>query len=93
VVGVVLAARRRGWLRVAALGVVVAWGQWLAAAFDAVETGSEVRMLDDPSLGGFPLVAWWSALAKFSLLSAGLLFVLVVGAAAMMRRPPAGAPT
>jgi hypothetical protein len=85
-VAAVSAARRRRWTRIAVAGVLIAWGQWVAAAFDVVETGSEVRMLDDPSAAGWPAVARACALTKFSLLGLGLLFVLVVGVAAMMTR-------
>lgn len=80
-------ARRTGRLRWAGLGALVAWGQWLAAASDAAENASLLRILE----GGDP--AFWAptattfAILKFALIASGLTFI--VAAAVALRTPKA----
>jgi hypothetical protein len=66
--------RRRSPL-LASLGVLLAWGQWLAAGFDAVENMGLVLALlwGNTTLMG---TAWVMAALKFGLLAAGLLYSL-----------------
>ena len=76
VVAVAHRARGRGATGVHRLGVLVAWTPFLAVAFDVVETAALVRVLDDPSLGGWPALARVCALAKFALLLVAVVYVL-----------------
>jgi hypothetical protein len=70
--------------RVAALataGVLLAWGQWLAALLDGGENAALTTMLLDHVRDPWPAVAWWCAVLKFALIVAGILYALVaVGA-------------
>ena len=67
----------------AALGIPLAWGMWLAALFDAVENLSLILiLLAGASSGIWPAVARQCALIKFGLLFFGLVYAfygLVVG--------------
>jgi hypothetical protein len=81
----VIAVARR-WARARTAGRFVAWGVFLAVAFDVVETASLTRVLDDPSNGGLAAVARACALSKFGLLVVALLFVVVVGATGLVLR-------
>lgn len=77
--------RHRGW-SLAKIGIVLAWGQWLAAAFDAVENAALWRLLIDPAMGSWPTLAWWCAVLKFGLIGLGLLYVLAGVLASLIRR-------
>jgi hypothetical protein len=71
-----LMGRGRRWHK--RLGYALAWAQWLAALFDAVENVALLKML---SLAGFgntwPAVARWCAIPKFLLIFSGIAYVLV----------------
>jgi hypothetical protein len=72
--------------RLAALGLWLAWGQWLAALLDAVENTALLNMLLGCPASPWPQIAWWCALPKFTLVFLGLLYV-VVGVALARARP------
>lgn len=60
----------------AALGVPLAWGQWLAAALDAGENAALAVLLLNGVRDPWPAVAWWCATPKFALITAGILYAL-----------------
>ncbi len=63
----------------ASIGLLLAWGQWVAALLDAVENGALLTMLLDAPAQPWPAVAWWCAVLKFALVLLGLLFALAGG--------------
>ncbi|HKZ55355.1 MAG TPA: hypothetical protein VJ123_07735 [Anaerolineales bacterium] len=60
------------WL--AAVGVPLAWGQWVAALCDATENAALTRMLLMAPSDGLAQLARWTASAKFALILAGLVY-------------------
>jgi len=78
-----LAIRSRllGWL-----AAVLGWGQLLAGALDAVENAALIALLRGARDEALPVVAWWCAAVKFSLVAAGLGFLALVGIAAIVVR-------
>jgi hypothetical protein len=70
-----------------ALGVPLAWGQWAAAALDAIENAALTVVLLGDAGDPWPAVAWWSAVPKFVLLTAGLLYVLAAAGVRLARGP------
>lgn len=78
--------RRRAW-RIARLGVLVAWGQWIAGALDTVENATLLVVLAGPVTGPWPQVAAVAALTKFTLLALGAAWALY-GLAARFSGPP-----
>lgn len=75
--GCVLVARRLGrWNRgLAALGVVLSWGQWIAALLDATENYALIRLLLGSERALWPALAYGCALPKFLIVGVGILFV------------------
>ena len=70
----------------ASLGLLLAWGQWLAALLDGVEnTALWIILTNGPSVP-WPQVAWWCAAVKFTLVTLGLLYVTLGGVWAAIRR-------
>jgi len=67
--------RSRGW-PLASLGVILAWGQWLAAMFDAVENLALTNILFSSVVSPWPEIARWCAILKFTLIFVGLVFTL-----------------
>lgn len=65
---------RRG-SALAAIGVPLAVGQWLAALCDAVENFALIRILVDGARDPWPGVAWWAAIPKFVLVALGITYV------------------
>lgn len=63
---------------ITSLAIVLAWGQWLAAALDAVENLALLTMLFQNPMEPWPQVAWWCAAVKFALVIVGLIMVLVL---------------
>lgn len=57
-------------------GVLLAWGQWLAAVFDAIENSALLTMLMRAPIAPWPEVATSFALAKFALISLGLTYAM-----------------
>jgi len=86
--GCVLVARRLGrWSRgLAALGVVLSWGQWLAALLDATENYALIRLLLGAERALWPALAWGCALTKFLLVGMGILFIGLGGVLSLLRR-------
>lgn len=74
IAGLCVWAAGRGWLP--ALGAALAWGAFAAAGFDAVETGGQLLLVDDPGRDGLAGLVRVAALSKFALLIAALLYVL-----------------
>lgn len=72
----------------ARVGVVLAWGQLLAALLDAVENYALIRLLLGAGEALWPALARASALPKFALVALGLLYVLLGALALALRRPP-----
>ncbi len=72
----------------ARLGVVLAWGQVLAAVLDAVENWALIRWLLGSRAGFWPSLAAGCATVKFALVGLGLAFVLVGAMVLLLRRRP-----
>lgn len=61
----------------AIVGLLLAWGQWLAALLDAIEnTGLLIILLDAPA-APWPQIARWCAFVKFALVILGLVYTLL----------------
>ena len=70
----------------ATAGLMLAWGQWLAALLDVVEnTGLWITLSNSPS-APWLRVAWWCAAIKFTLVILGLLYTILGSAWAAIRR-------
>jgi hypothetical protein len=72
--------------RLAAMGIALAWAQLVAAGLDAVENYALIRLLLGSREAAWPLLAWACALPKFTLVAAGLLYVLLGGIYALVVR-------
>ena len=72
--------------RLAAAGVAIAWLQPVAAALDAAENAALLQVLLGGAIERAPELAWLCASAKFSLVAAGLLYVLGAAAVSVLRR-------
>jgi len=59
---------------VSAVGIILAWSQWLAALLDVVENIALLSMLCISVTQPFPTIALWCAVPKFELIVAGLLY-------------------
>ena len=70
--------RSRRW-PLAAAGAALAWGQWLAAGFDAVENIALTTMLFGAVASPWPQVAYWCAIIKFALVFLGLVYAFYGG--------------
>ncbi len=78
-------ALRDDWRLLASAGLVLAWGQWLAALLDAIEnTALLVTLLGAPA-APWPQVAWWCAAVKFTLVLLGLVYAVSGGVWAAKR--------
>src|SRR2546422_3910151 len=82
--------RTRRW-PLAAVGLPLAWGQWLAAALDAMENVALIILLLRATTDPWPRIAWWCAAPKFGLVVAGLLYA-AYGAAAWLTASPGSTP-
>ncbi|MCS7283424.1 MAG: hypothetical protein NZ769_08815 [Anaerolineae bacterium] len=85
--GCVLVARRLGrWSGgLAAVGVALSWGQWLAALLDAVENYALIRLLLGSERTLWPALAYGCALPKFLIVGAGILYIGVGGIVSLSR--------
>jgi len=82
-----LAASIRQRARVLAwIGVVLAWGQLLAGALDALENAALLRLLLGAAPGAWPAVARACAIPKFLIVALGLFYLLVAGVVALAGR-------
>ena len=68
----VLAAK--GWRN---LGMLLAWGLWLAAILDAVENYALITMMFNGASDPYPMISAFCATCKFSLILLGLFYALV----------------
>jgi hypothetical protein len=70
----------------ALLGLLLAWGQWLAALLDATEnTALLITLLDVPA-SPWPQIAQGCATVKFALVLLGLFYVILGGIWAIKKR-------
>jgi hypothetical protein len=76
--------RARG-SRLADVGAALAWGQLIAGCLDAVENLALLRTLAATEPGLWPALATACAVPKFSLVGAGLIFVIASGLASRFR--------
>ncbi len=86
--GCALAARKlapKGGL-VYRAGIWLAWGLLVAAFLDYLENYALIRILLGSELALWPGMARWCAIPKFTLVGIGLLYVLVGGLIALLRR-------
>jgi hypothetical protein len=67
------ALRRKTWHTI---GVLLAWGLWLAAIFDAIENLALFTVLLGNNVAPYPQIAQLCAAIKFGLIGLGLLYVL-----------------
>ena len=58
------------------LGLYLAWAQWGAALLDALENYALIRVLLGTVQGGWPAVARYCALPKFTIIVLGLVYIL-----------------
>lgn len=85
---VAAALRRRRLGGLAAVGALLGWGAWSAVAFDVVETGLTVPMLDRPT-DTLASIVTLAATVKFALLGLALAYVMLFGIVAAARRADA----
>ncbi len=57
------------------VGLILAWGQWFAALFDAVENAALLKLLFGDLQSPYPEIAKVFAIAKFVLIALGLIYV------------------
>jgi hypothetical protein len=57
------------------MAIVLAWSQFLAASLDAIENWALIHLLLDSSRRWLPCLARWCAIAKFSIVGVGLIFI------------------
>ena len=72
------------------LGTPIAWGQLGAALLDSVENVSLIQLLLGAESEILPVLAFWCAMAKFSLVAVGLVYILASGVLLIFLKPPAG---
>lgn len=58
------------------VAVVLAWAQFLAAILDAIENLALIHLLLNSGRKWLPCLARWCAIVKFSIVGAGLIFIL-----------------
>ena len=77
--GCVLVARRFSpkTTFLANLGILIAWAQLGAAMLDGAENYALIRVLFGNELALWPVVARWCAIPKFSIVGAGLIYVII----------------
>jgi hypothetical protein len=80
------ALSRRKWPLVA-LSVPLAWGLWLAAFADAVENTALTLILFGNPLGWLAPLARWSAIIKFALIFAGLVYAFFGWVVSLVVKP------
>ncbi len=65
---------RTGWKN---LGLLLAWGLWLAAILDAIENYALITMMYGSPADPYPQIAAYCASIKFGLIILGLLYALI----------------
>jgi hypothetical protein len=78
------------WRRVAAIGIVLAWGSLLAAWSDAIENLALLLVLEDHTNQPWPGTAFTFAVIKFALAAPALLFAIVGWLSTAMKPSPSG---
>lgn len=96
-VACVLATQWLRWLgaQTVIAGTLLAWAQFVAAGFDAVENFALLKELSGSVWTGWPLIAYWCAVPKFLIVLAGFIYFLagIVGGwlgIALGREPKSG---
>jgi hypothetical protein len=69
-----------------AVGIVLAWNQWLAGLYDAAENIALLQMLRGRTASPWPETATFFATAKFALLATGALYIVVLSIPARIIR-------
>ncbi len=67
-------------------GFVLGWGQLLAALLDAIENFALIRLILGSPRDVWPIIARWCAIVKFSIVGAGLAYILIGAIYAALRR-------
>ena len=67
-------------------GFILGWGQLLAALLDAIENFALIRVILDSPRDAWPIIARWCAIVKFSIVGAGLAYILIGVIYAGLRR-------
>jgi hypothetical protein len=70
---------RRRFAAFAGFAGFLAASQWVAAGLDAVENAALLLLLLGSALSSLPVVAFWCAAIKFTLVGLGLAYVLLAG--------------
>lgn len=70
---------RDAWRPLATVGLLLAWGQWLAALLDAVENTALLVILLNGPAAAWPQLAWWCASVKFVFVLLGLVYAILGG--------------
>ncbi len=81
---VVASGRFVGWMN--NLGTGLAWGVWVAAVFDYIENVSLIQLLLGSNNDLWATVAYWCAAIKFLLIILAILYALLGGIHALIRR-------
>lgn len=61
----------------ARIGVILAWGLWVAALLDAIENVALLRILQGSEAIYWPPIARWCAVPKFVLILVGVIYVVI----------------
>ncbi|MFN7944508.1 MAG: hypothetical protein U0Z53_04095 [Blastocatellia bacterium] len=77
-VACVLATQWLRWLGVQTViaGTLLAWAQFVAAGFDAIENFALLSELSGSLWTGWPVIAYWCAVPKFLIVLAGFIYFL-----------------
>ncbi len=81
---VVASGRFQGWLH--KVGAWLAWGVWLAAGLDYIENIALIQLLLGSTNDLWATVAYWAASIKFLLIILGILYALLGGMHAIIKR-------
>ena len=72
--------------QLSSVGVLLAWALLVAALLDAVENYALIRVLLGSNLAIWPKVAKWSAIPKFTIVAAGLAYILIGAVVSLLSR-------
>ena len=81
---VVASGRFHGWL--ASVGAWLAWGIWIAAGLDYIENVALIQLLLGSTNELWPTLAYWCATIKFVLIILAILYALLGGIVAIIKR-------
>lgn len=68
------------------IGLLLAWGQWIAAMFDGVENAALLKLLLGDLQSPWPQVARIFAIMKFILIALGLIYIMIGALIKIIRR-------